>query len=201
MDKIICVGKNYLKHAQELGGSVPETPIYFLKPPSTLFEVKAGQTQTVPWPAQGELHHELELVLRIEKAQSGWRFSHFSLGLDMTLRDLQQILKKEGQPWEKAKVFLNSSILGPWQPIGDLHEVLRMPFELHVNKQLRQRGQGQDMRFAPEFLLQDLQRWFPLCDGDLLFTGTPEGVASIADGDQLEINSPNFTFEVRARRI
>ena len=123
MDKIICVGKNYLKHAQELGDAVPEEPLYFLKPPSTLY-LAEGDSGRVQLPVSGEVHHELELVFRIE----GMTFSHFTLGLDLTIRDLQSRLKKAGQPWEKAKVFRNSAILGPWQPLTTLDEALAIPF-------------------------------------------------------------------------
>ena len=182
MDKIICVGKNYLKHAKELGDAVPEVPLYFLKPPSTLLVVDSG-TGLLQLPKRGEVHHELELVFRIEDGT----LTHFTLGLDLTLRDLQTQLKKAGQPWEKAKVFANSAVLGPWQPVTSLEAALRMPFELSVNGEVRQRGVGSDMRWDPAELLKDVATWFPVRNGDILFTGTPEGVGPLKAGDALKI--------------
>lgn len=182
MDKIICVGKNYLKHAIELGDAVPESPIYFLKPPSTLLVVESGKVE-LPLSKRGEVHHELELVFRIEDD----KLTHFTLGLDLTLRDLQTSLKKAGQPWEKAKVFANSSVLGPWHPVNSLEGLLKEPFELTVNGEKRQRGIGQDMRWGPLELLKDVANWFPIRNGDILFTGTPEGVGPLKPGDVLKI--------------
>src|SRR3954462_4564431 len=106
MDKIICVGKNYTKHAAELGDAVPEEPLYFLKPPSTIFTA-TGEENKVELPKRGEIHHEVELVLKLTKTSGHFGFSHFTFGLDLTNRELQTSLKKAGQPWEKAKVFKN----------------------------------------------------------------------------------------------
>lgn len=201
MDKIICVGKNYLKHALELGDAVPEEPLYFLKPPSVLAQLKAGPNPAVEFPQRGEIHHELELVFKIKQQGSSWAFSHFSLGLDLTARELQQRLKKAGQPWEKAKVFSNSAIVGPWQEVTSLEAVLTQPFELKVNGELRQKGMGQDMRWKPLDLIADLPKWFPLRDGDLIFTGTPEGVGPLNDGDKVEVRggSMDYSFDCRVR--
>ena len=185
MDKIICVGKNYLKHARELGDAVPEEPVYFIKPPSSLCEATDGGV--VAFPARGEVHHELELVFRFREVGSGFEFSEVTLGLDLTARDMQAHLKKAGLPWEKAKVFKNSAIIGPWIPVRQMDGVLSETFSLFVNGELRQRGMGRDMRFGPEFLLADLPKWFPVKTGDLLFTGTPEGVGPLKDGDQVRI--------------
>jgi 2-keto-4-pentenoate hydratase/2-oxohepta-3-ene-1,7-dioic acid hydratase in catechol pathway len=205
MDKIICVGKNYLKHAQELGDRVPEEPLYFLKPPSTVFEIPDGAPAAakcqVEWPSEGDLHHELELVLRLGRGKSGaWSFTHYTFGLDMTLRDLQTRLKKAGQPWEKSKVFLNSAILGPWRSMTAMEDLLRLEFSLRVNGELRQQGRALDMRWKPEDLLRDVERWFPLREGDILFTGTPEGVAAVASGDQLEVRGGDVAYGFNCRR-
>src|ERR1700722_9084730 len=100
MDKIICVGKNYLKHAQELGDAINEEPLLFLKPPSTIFAAEGGVNK-IKIPANFEVHHELEWVFRIHERDGRPEFTHFTLGLDLTLRDLQNRLKKAGQPWEK----------------------------------------------------------------------------------------------------
>ncbi|NJL24343.1 MAG: fumarylacetoacetate hydrolase [Calothrix sp. SM1_5_4] len=157
MDKLICVGKNYLNHARELGDAIPESPLYFLKPPSTIFAVRST-TDVVFWPAHGDLHHEIELVLKVARQGEEWVFSHYTVGLDMTLRDIQSELKKSGQPWEKAKVFTNSTVLGHWRPLTSLNELLEQPLTLKINGQLRQRGHGRDMRFKPDEILRDIQR-------------------------------------------
>lgn len=194
-DKIICVGRNYLKHAIEMGGEIPKEPLYFLKPASASVIVEsAGQKVELP-KGRGGVHHELELVLRIASSDSGFTFSHFNFGLDLTLRDLQQSLKKAGQPWEKAKVFRNSAILGPWRRLESMTELLQRPFDLYVNEEKRQYGKGEDMRWQPNELIADLQQYFPLCDGDWLFTGTPEGVGPLIAGDKIRIQSGDFKYE------
>jgi len=199
MDKVICVGKNYLKHAVELGDAVPEEPLYFLKPPSVILTID-GSSGTLALPSEGEIHHELELVFEIRRVGNGFRLSRYTLGLDLTQRDLQQKLKKAGQPWEKAKVFRNSCVLGPWREVSNLEKLLAAPFTLEVNGQVRQQGQGQDMRWGPEFLLKDVPQWFPLCDGDVLFTGTPEGVGPLQHGDVARINGPDIKFQISVSR-
>jgi 2-keto-4-pentenoate hydratase/2-oxohepta-3-ene-1,7-dioic acid hydratase in catechol pathway len=193
MDKIICVGKNYLKHALELGDPVPTEPTYFLKPPSTLLSL-SGSEGRVKLPRHGEIHHELELVFQIEKGPQGLKWKSYTLGLDLTLRDIQSRLKKEGLPWEKAKVFTNAAIVGPWQPLTSLDEVMNMEFTLKVNGQLRQKGRGLEMRYTPDFVLKDAENWWPVCNGDLLFTGTPEGVGPLKPGDRVEVASAKIQF-------
>lgn len=201
MDKLVCVGKNYLKHALELGDAVPEEPTYFLKPPSTLIEAKGGALTEIEWPAGGgELHHEIELVLKLKNSGGKWTATHYTFGLDMTLRDLQFRLKKAGLPWEKGKTFQNAAVTGPWIPVTDMAAVLNIPFSLKVNGQVRQQARGADMRWQPDELLADLPRWFPLRDGDLLFTGTPEGVGPLNDGDILEISGGDVNYSVKCKR-
>ncbi|MGE4132961.1 MAG: fumarylacetoacetate hydrolase family protein [Bdellovibrionales bacterium] len=196
MDKIICVGKNYLKHAMELGDAIPEEPIYFLKPPSTIAKAQGK----IALPANGDLHHELELVFEIGRRGGDWMFTRFTIGLDLTLRNLQAHLKKSGQPWEKAKVFRNSIVLGEWRPVSSLEQAMNMPFSLKVNGEVRQQGVGRDMRWTPDWVLQDLPKFFPLCEGDLLFTGTPEGVGPIKNGDVLRGECGEITWEFVATR-
>jgi 2-keto-4-pentenoate hydratase/2-oxohepta-3-ene-1,7-dioic acid hydratase in catechol pathway len=195
MDKIICVGKNYLKHAHELGDGVPEEPLIFLKPPSTILSAQNGETP-LELPTKGEIHHEVEIVLRLKKTPHGWSFSHFTIGLDLTIRDVQNVLKKAGQPWEKAKVFRNSAVLGPWIEIHDLEKLMSEPFSIAVNQQVRQNGYGRDMRWKPLELLSHLHPWLPLVDGDILFTGTPEGVGALISGDALEVNGPGIAYRL-----
>ena len=199
MDKVICVGKNYLKHAIELGDAVPEEPLYFIKPPSVIF-MAPGPSVPVELPPAGEIHHEVELVLEVRRSGNAFKLSRYTLGLDLTRRDLQNRLKKAGQPWEKAKVFKNSCILGPWREIFSLEKLLAAPFSIEVNGQVRQQGQGQDMRWGPEFLVNDVAQWFPLCDGDLIFTGTPEGVGPLLDGDQVKISGLDIQYQIHIQR-
>lgn len=200
MDKIICIGKNYIKHALELGDAVPEEPVYFIKPPSTLVSVTQGAHVPIHWPRRNELHHELELVFRVGKTPNGFELTHYTVGLDMTLRDLQSRLKKASQPWEKAKTFLNSAIIGPWLPITSFESVLDIEFSLKVNGQIKQSSRGRDQRWLPTVTLKDLQNWFPIRDGDLLFTGTPEGVGPVEDGDLLEIMAGDLNYKLTAKR-
>jgi 2-keto-4-pentenoate hydratase/2-oxohepta-3-ene-1,7-dioic acid hydratase in catechol pathway len=198
VDKIICVGKNYIEHATELGDAVPSEPTYFIKPPSTLFDADSGPAVT--FPAHFELHHEVELVLRVGHRNGQWTFTHYTVGLDLTLRDLQAKLKKAGLPWEKAKVFSNAAVVGEFHAVDDLSDLLEQPFSLEVNGTMRQRGLGRDMRWSPTDILADLPRWFPLVEGDLLFTGTPAGVGPLAHGDALRVNGHHVEYTLDVLR-
>jgi len=185
VDKIICVGKNYLAHAAEMNEKAPELPILFFKPPSCLFRAEKDGPLKLPSSA-GIIHHELELVFKIQKDSSGGlSFSHWTLGLDLTAREVQKELKSHGHPWERAKAFPRSAVVGEFLPLSDFDSLLDRPFELFVNGELKQRGYGKDMRWSPKALLEDLNHHFEIRDGDLLFTGTPEGVGPLAIGDQL----------------
>lgn len=193
-DKILCVGRNYLKHALELGNPVPTEPLYFIKAPSVLKLIESNNLNVELPKNRGEVHHELELVFRIRETAGGFDFSHFGFGLDLTLRELQEKMKKAGQPWEKAKSFRNAAILGPWLPLTHLGAALDRPFELKINGQVRQKGVGSDMAWKPDYVLKDLQNFFPLCDGDLLFTGTPEGVGPMKPGDRVSVESLDYSY-------
>jgi 2-keto-4-pentenoate hydratase/2-oxohepta-3-ene-1,7-dioic acid hydratase in catechol pathway len=190
MDKIICVGKNYLEHAQELGDAVPESPILFLKPPSCLSPVAPpSPTQTKP-PCfalpqdRGMVHYECEIVLQLNAAGQP---EAVTLGLDLTLRDVQAQLKKQGHPWELGKVFAHAAITGPWIPIKTFEDYLEVPFQLKSNQEIKQKACGKDMRFSPAVCLKHAARHFPILAGDLLFTGTPPGVGPIHPGDVLTL--------------
>ncbi|HVJ63644.1 MAG TPA: fumarylacetoacetate hydrolase family protein [Bdellovibrionota bacterium] len=180
MDKLICVGKNYLEHAQEMGDGVPEVPVLFLKPPSSLVSAtRRGESLRVALPRErGSVHYECEIVLRLSAEGV---ITDFTLGLDMTLREVQAQLKKNSHPWEIAKVFAASAIVGTWSKIDRLsHEG---EFRLEINGETRQLGTAAQMRLSPEDCVAHARRHFPLCDGDLLFTGTPAGVGQVAPGD------------------
>ncbi|MGE0527449.1 MAG: fumarylacetoacetate hydrolase family protein [Bdellovibrionales bacterium] len=199
MDKIICIGKNYLKHAQELGDAVPTEPVYFMKPASTVLQLQ-DESGILELPNWGECHHELELVLRVDKIYGKLGFGSYTFGLDLTLRDVQTRMKKSGLPWERAKVFRNASVLGPWQPLSSLDQLLSTSFTLTVNNQVRQRGQGRDMRWKPQELLEDLLRLFPVCEQDVVFTGTPEGVAELKDGDHVVVEGGDVRYAFTCRK-
>lgn len=186
MDKIICIGKNYLDHAKELGDAVPDSPIVFFKPPSCL--IHPGPAITLP-KNKGEVHHELEIVLKLsnDRYDQPIRIKSICLGLDLTLRDLQKELKNKSQPWEKAKAFPESAILTDWISGESFLDYLEVPFFLKVNGQLRQRGIGSDMRWSPLELLDFLSKEFLIMDGDILFTGTPKGVGPLNPGDEIEM--------------
>ena len=181
MDKIICVGKNYLEHAQELGDAVPEKPVLFLKPPSVLVQVKSegGMPRD-----RGSVHHECEVVLRLTVEG---RFDAVTLGLDMTLRDLQSELKKKGHPWEMGKVFKGSALLGPWIELDAFAGLLETDFSFSLDGQTRQRGRACDMRMAPQQCIDYAREYFPICAGDALFTGTPAGVGPVRVGQKGEL--------------
>ncbi|MEK7689449.1 MAG: fumarylacetoacetate hydrolase family protein, partial [Bdellovibrionota bacterium] len=147
MDKLICVGKNYLEHAKEFPGeAIPEKPVLFLKPPSTI--VKAahfGDRVRVTLPiGRGAVHHECEIVVRLGP---GLKPDAVTLGLDLTLREVQADLKKKGHPWELAKVFDGSAVLGPWIPLSDdALEFLDWEFEFLVDGLTKQKSRGREMR-------------------------------------------------------
>lgn len=186
MDKIICIGKNYLDHAKELGDAVPSSPVLFLKPPSVLIKTTdnslIGQELVAEIPKnRGSVHYECEIVLKLD--QLG-RPQAATLGLDLTLRELQSELKKKGLPWEVGKVFAGSAIVGPWVSLNDFNGYLDEVFEFYLDGQLRQTGRGSEMRFTPEVCLSFVRECFPICNGDLLFTGTPAGVGPIEPGQR-----------------
>jgi 2-keto-4-pentenoate hydratase/2-oxohepta-3-ene-1,7-dioic acid hydratase in catechol pathway len=194
MDKIICVGKNYHRHALELGDAIPEKPVLFLKPPSVLLVAREeGETVRASLP-EGDVHHECEVVVRLGKG--GSRFTEeqaaaaidgWTLGLDMTRRDLQGQLKKNGHPWEVAKVFAGSALIGPMM-LGRPEDALAgSEFSLWIDGALRQVGHMDDMTLSPAACVAYASAYFPLCVGDLLFTGTPEGVGPVKTGQVGEL--------------
>lgn len=196
MDKIICVGKNYLEHAKELGDAVPEKPVLFLKPPSTLIEITKEASVSLPQ-GRGQVHPECEIVARIRITSKGPEIDAVTLGLDLTLRDIQSQLKKNGHPWEISKVFAGSAIIGPWLPLSTFSNYLDHEFSFSVDGQVRQRGKGNQMRVLPLDCLKAAADSFPICDGDLLFTGTPAGVGPVLPGQTSVLNWENgLSFEV-----
>ena len=192
MDKIVCVGKNYSEHAKELGDLVPEKPVIFIKPPSVLKRAVSNQSLEVSLPkSRGQVHHECEIVLKIKKGgfnmtlqEAESAIGEVTLGLDMTLRDLQTKLKKSGSPWTVAKVFPDSAIIGPWVTVEEFREYLETPFSFEVNGVTKQRAVASEMTLSPRECVAYISTQFPLCEGDLIFTGTPKGVGPVVGGDK-----------------
>ena len=189
--KIFCVGRNYAEHAKELGNAVPEAPVIFMKPESALLAPGAK----FAYPSfTSDLHYEIELVLRIGKTAKNIVAANalscvdaITVGIDFTARDVQAGLKSKGLPWEKAKAWDNSAIVGEWKPFNaeanaDGGEIL---FSLTKNGQTAQSGTTQDMIYSFETLLEHISGYFTLSPGDLVYTGTPAGVGPCLPGDTL----------------
>ena len=188
--KIFCVGRNYVEHAKELGNDVPEEPVIFIKPKSALLNI---QTPFYYPEFSNELHYEVELVLRICKngkyvneRQASKYYNAISVGIDFTARDIQAELKKKGLPWEKAKAWDNSAVIGQWKDITP--EILKNPihFSLAKNGEVVQSGITSDMIFTFDEIISHISNYFSLNIGDLVYTGTPAGVGECVVGDILE---------------
>ncbi|MFL9485271.1 fumarylacetoacetate hydrolase family protein [Chitinophagaceae bacterium LWZ2-11] len=188
--KIFCVGRNYSEHAKELGNEVPEEPVIFMKPKSALLQ---SHTPFYYPEFSNELHYEAEIVLRISKNgkyiredQAAKYYNAITLGIDFTARDIQAELKKKGLPWEKAKAWDNSAVIGKW--IDLTPELLKKPvlFSLQKNKEIVQKGNTKDMIFSFEAIVAHISNYFSLNIGDLVFTGTPAGVGECVVGDVLD---------------
>lgn len=188
--KIFCVGRNYVAHAKELGNEVPEEPIIFMKPKSALLQ---AHTPFYYPEFTNELHYECELVLRISKngkyIQDRFANKYYdavSVGIDFTARDIQNELKEKGLPWEKAKSWDNSAVVGKWIPMGDLKNKKEIKFSLQKNKELVQEGSSSLMINSFDKVVAYISNYFSVNIGDLIFTGTPAGVGECVVGDELE---------------
>ncbi len=188
--KIICVGRNYALHAKELGNAIPKDPVIFLKPDSAVLQNR--HPFVIP-PFSQDVHHELEVVVRISRLgrHIDPSFSHryydaLSVGIDFTARDLQEKLKKEGLPWEKSKGFDGSAVIGTWISKSEFPSVNNLSFHLLKNQAKVQEGSTRDMLFGIDELVAYVSTFFTLKKGDVIFTGTPAGVAKVESGDILE---------------
>lgn len=186
---IYCIGRNYRLHALELGNEVPEEPLVFTKPSHAVVPM-AGNVIELPANV-GEVHFELEIVLRIGRAyESGIDtelcMDGMALGLDLTLRDVQSKLKAKGQPWLAAKGFKNSAPIGEWLPYPGASALADNEFVLMRNGEEAQRGKASDMLFNVSELIKYVGENYGLGAGDIIYTGTPAGVAALHDGDQLQ---------------
>lgn len=191
--KVVCVGRNYAAHAEELGNEVPKAPILFMKPASSVVSIRQGVVR--PNPAlYGETHYEAELCVQlaadlsaatIEEAKQA--IGGVTLGLDLTLRELQTELKGKGHPWERAKCFDGACVLGDWldpQVFGDFTDI---HYQLTINNALKQDGDSALMLFPVYELLVNISHAFSLQAGDVIMTGTPSGVGALQAGDQLSL--------------
>ncbi len=187
--KILCLGQNYAAHAREMKSDVPTTPIVFLKPASAII---GGSDAVVIPPISREVHHEVELVVligtdgrNIPRSGAYGHIAGYGVGLDMTLRDLQREARKNGQPWAVAKGFDTSAPLSEFVPAADVKDPQSLAISLAVNGIERQRSNTRAMIFPIDELVAYLSTIFTLERGDLIYTGTPEGVGPVAHGDVL----------------
>jgi len=202
--KIICVGRNYADHAKELKNEVPTEPVIFMKPKNALLQ----NNHPFYYPEfTDNLHYECELVLRIckngkhiqEKFADKY-YDQLGVGIDFTARDLQDKQKQKGLPWEIAKAFDNSAVVGQFIPITPELDKKDINFCLYKNKQIAQQGNTKDLLFSFDFLIAYISKYFTLNIGDLVFTGTPAGVGPVEIGDKLEAfieNDSLLEFEIK----
>jgi len=202
--KIICIGRNYIDHIKELSNQKPMNPVVFLKPDSSV--IAKNQNFIIP-SFSNEIHHEVELVIKINKVGKhiDKSFSHkyydeIGLGIDFTARDIQNNLKEKGHPWEKSKAFDNSCMVGKFLKKEKLEDISKIEFSLIKNNELVQSGCSNDMLWKIDELISYVSQYFTLKIGDLIFTGTPSGVSKVESGDILEgyISSIKmFTLKVK----
>ncbi len=191
--RIYCVGRNYEEHAKEMGFTGREPPFFFMKPSDSLVVVNTGETGHMPYPTlTANLHHEIELVVAIGKGgkhiQAADALSHiygYAVGLDMTRRDLQNDMKKQGRPWCIGKAFDHSAPIGPLTLSAQAGDVNHAEISLQVNGQDRQRSNVSQLIWNVAETIEHLSAAWELQPGDLIYTGTPEGVAAVVSGDTL----------------
>ncbi len=189
--RVFCIGRNYVEHVRELSSAMPTKPVVFIKPATCL----VGPGEEIHFPKHGsELHHEVEIVVkvgregRVSTEEEALSFiSAVTVGLDLTLRDVQRDLKQKGLPWEIAKAFEQSAPIGDFIPYDGSLDLKDISFGCKVNGIQRQRGNTGEMIFSIQRLLVDLSKIWMLRPGDLIYTGTPSGVGPLKIGDSIEI--------------
>ena len=204
--RIYCVGRNYVEHAQEMGFTGREPPFFFIKPADTAVVVAAGETGSMDYPTlTSNLHHEIELVVaigtggrNIRAADAKKHIFGYGVGLDMTRRDLQGEMKKQGRPWCIGKAFEQSSPIGPITPIDQAGDVEKAEIWLQVNGKDRQRSNVAKLIWNIGETIEHLSAAWDLKPGDLIYSGTPEGVAAVVKGDTL-VGSVAGLTELRLR--
>ncbi|MFY8102939.1 MAG: fumarylacetoacetate hydrolase family protein [Ramlibacter sp.] len=207
--RVYCVGRNYEEHAKEMGFTGREPPFFFMKPADALVVAEGAQTISIPYPSQTQnLHHEIELVVaigiggrNIRAADAHRHVFGYAVGLDMTRRDLQGEMKKQGRPWEIGKAFDHSAPIGPITPVAQAGAIERAGISLQVNGQDRQRSDVSKLIWNIAETIEHLSAAWDLQPGDLIFTGTPEGVAAVVAGDTMAgavVGLTPITVHVRA---
>ncbi len=188
--KIICIGRNYAEHAKELKNEIPKEPVWFMKPDTAL--LKDGEPFYYP-DFTKDLHHEIEIVIKINKVGKhiDEQFAHkyydeIGLGIDFTARDLQNLCKEKGLPWERAKAFDGSAPIGKFIKKEQLGDLSNIAFELKINGESRQVGSTKDLLFSFDKVIAYVSQFVTLKVGDLIYTGTPEGVGPVKIGDKLQ---------------
>lgn len=202
VSKVVCVGSNYARHIQEMGSATPDEPVLFIKPETALCDIR--QPLVLPQ-GLGSVHHEVELAIliggtlrqateeHVQKAIAG-----YGLALDLTLRDVQGKMKKAGQPWEKAKGFDNACPISGFIPAQSFEgDAQNSTLTLKINGEVRQQGSTSDMIHKIVPLIAYMSRFFTLKAGDVILTGTPEGVGPLASGDTLELGLNSLTLSTR----
>jgi len=202
--KIICIGRNYVKHIEELQNERPDEPVVFLKPDSAIL---LKQHPFVIPEFSNDVHHEVEVLVKINKVGKYIepKFAHnyydeIGLGIDFTARDLQSKLKEKGLPWEKSKAFDGSAVIGDFYPINEFNSLENINFELINNGNVVQKGNTNHMIWKIDELISHVSRFFTLKKGDIIFTGTPEGVSAVKPNDILEgyiENKKSFRIQVK----
>ncbi|RZJ36197.1 MAG: FAA hydrolase family protein [Flavobacterium sp.] len=188
--KLICIGRNYAKHIEELKNERPDEPVIFLKPDTAV--LSREQPFVIP-EFSSDIHHEIEIIVKINKVGKYIepKFAHkyydeISVGIDFTARDLQQKLMDKGLPWEKSKAFDNSAVIGDFISRKVFSSLENLNFELRNNGTTVQRGSSSHMLWKIDEIIAYVSQFFTLKTGDIIFTGTPEGVAKVNPGDVLE---------------
>ncbi|MBP6609925.1 MAG: fumarylacetoacetate hydrolase family protein [Paludibacter sp.] len=202
--KILAIGQNYTEHNKELNSKHPDQPVVFMKADTSA--LRNNKPFYVPDFSQ-EIHYETELLVKINRIGKNIapRFAHryyseIGLGVDFTARDIQRKLKAEGKPWEIAKAFDNSAVIGDFLPLESLGDVQDIRFSLNLNGEIVQNGHSADMIFPIDELIAYISKFFTLKIGDIIFTGTPAGVGVVKPGDKLQgyiFEHKMFDFNVK----
>ena len=202
--KLICIGRNYTKHIEELNSEKPSAPVIFMKPDSAV--LAKNQPFFIPDFSEN-IHYEVEVLVKISKVGKyiDKKFSHkyydeIGLGIDFTARDLQNQLKDKGLPWEKCKAFDGSAVIGKWLPKSEFKDVNNLSFSLLKNDKIVQEGNTSMMLWKIDEIIEYVSKYFTLKIGDIIFTGTPEGVGKVFANDRLKgliENTEMFSITVK----
>ncbi|WP_413728497.1 fumarylacetoacetate hydrolase family protein [Sodalis sp. RH19] len=201
VSKVVCVGSNYSDHIKEMGSATPTEPVLFIKPETALCDIHQPIAIPADW---GEVHHEVELAVLIgmplkhaDEAHVARAIAGYGVALDLTLREMQAKFKKAGQPWEKAKGFDGSCPISGFIPVAEFGDAQQATLTLKVNDDVRQQGNTRDMITPILPLIAYMSRFFTLRPGDIILTGTPQGVAKLQSGDRLTVTLNELALETR----